>query len=206
LPFYRRKSFIFIHFRTTSMEQQPPVVARCIVDILGAPKEFIAKTLREHIDKLKQDGLDIQFEKYAEPKPSDKLFTQFVELQISFKDVQELLDFCFDSMPSSVEIISPAKLQIDMTRFETLINDLQAKLHQTDLMLKGLQAQKQVLDKNAINIFHNFIKFACRTKPHTLDELSKLLGIGIKELSPFVDGLVSEGALKKEGQVFSTNG
>ena len=93
-----------------------------------------------------------------------------------------------------------------MTHFETLINGLQAKLHQTDLMLKGLQAQKQVLDKNAINIFQNFIKFACRTKPHTMDELSKLLGIGITELSPFVDGLVSKGALKKEGQVFSTNG
>ncbi len=187
------------------MEQQP-VVARCIVEIMGAPKEFIAKKLQEHVDKLKQDNLDVQLEKYAEPVQNDKLFTQFVELQIAFKDVQELLDFCFDSMPSSVEILSPDKLQLDMAYFEQLVNDLQAKLHQTDMMLKGLQAQKQVLDRNAMNILHNFIKFVCRTKPQSIEELSQLLGLGVPELQPFVEGLVKKGALKKEDKVFVANG
>ncbi len=187
------------------MEQQK-IVARCIVEILGAPKEYIAKALQDHIDKLKQGGLDVQLEKYAEPVPADKLFTQFVELQISFKDPQELLDFCFDSMPSTVEIMSPEKLSIDMAQFEDFVNDLQAKLHQTDMMLKGLTAQKQVLDKNALNIVHNFIKFVCNMKPHSLDELSSHLGIGVDELKPFVEGLVKKDALKKEGQVYVTNG
>jgi len=186
------------------MEQQP-VIARCIVEILGAPKEYVTKSLQEHIDKIKKEGLDIQLEKYEEPIPKDKLFSQFVELQISFKDINQLLDFCFDSMPSSVEIISPAKIQIDTKAFEDFLNDFQAKLHHTDMMLKGLQAQKQLLDKNAINVFHNFIKFVCSTKPHSMEDLSKLLGIGTEELSAFVNALVDKGTLKKEGQVFVTN-
>jgi len=187
------------------MEQQL-IVARCIVEILGAPKEYIVKALQDHVDKVKQEGLDIQIEKYAEPVAKDKLFSQFVELQIAFKGLKQLLDFCFDSMPSSVEILSPEKLTLDTSVFEDFINDFQGKLHHTDMMLKGLQAQKKVLDKNAINILHNFIKFACRTKPHSLEELSKLLGIDQSDLSTFVDSLTKKGLLKKEGQVFLANG
>ncbi|VVB81632.1 Uncharacterised protein [uncultured archaeon] len=186
------------------MEQQP-IVARCMVEILGAPKEFIAKSLQEHVDKIKKDGLDIQIEKYAEPVPADKLFTQFVELQIAFKDTGELLDFCFDSMPSTVEIMSPEKMELDMAAFEDFVNDLQGRLHQTDMMLKGLQAQKQVLDKNAINILHNFIKFVCKT-PQSLEELSKFVGIKSDALSTYVNNLVEKGELKKEGQLFVRNG
>jgi len=132
------------------------------LEILGAPKEHIVKELQDHVDKLKKEGLDIQTEKYAEPKEQDDLFSQFVELQIAFKDSKELLNFCFDSMPSSVEIMSPEKIQMDSTFFEQLLNDFQAKLHHADMMLKNITAQKQVLDYNAINIMHNFIKFVCR--------------------------------------------
>ena len=164
------------------------------------------KALRDHVEKVRQEGLDIQIEKYAEPVPQDKLFTQFVELQISFKSLKQLLDFCFDSMPGSVEIMSPEKLTLDMAVFEEFINDFQGKLLHTDMMLKGLQAQKQVLDKNAINVLHNFIKFACRTKPSSLDDLSVLLGIDAKDLTVFVDSLVKKGELEKEGQVFVTHG
>lgn len=186
--------------------EKKPIVARCIVEIMGAPKEFIAKSLQEHVDKIKQDGLDVQLESYAEPEPRDKLFTQFVELQIGFKDFKQLLDFCFDSMPSTVEIMSPERVELDMSIFEDFVNDLQAKLHHTDMMLKGLQAQKKVLDKNALNIVHNFIKHVCREKPHSLADLSKLIGIGVEELEAFVNGMVERDELKKEGQVFSTNG
>ncbi len=164
------------------------------------------KSLRDHVEKVRQEGLDIQIEKYAEPVPQDKLFTQFVELQIAFKDLKQLLDFCFDSMPSTVEIFSPEKFMLDMAVFEDFINDFQSKLHHTDMMLKGLQAQKQVLDKNAINILHNFIKFACKTTPQSLDDLSKLLGIEGSDLTVFIESLVKKGEIKKEGQVFVTHG
>jgi len=187
------------------MEQQP-IVARCIVEILGAPQEFIVKSLRDHVDKVRQEGVDIQIEKYAEPVPQDKLFTQFVELQIAFKDLKQLLDFCFDSMPSTVEIMSPEKLSLDMAVFEDFINDFQGKLHHTDMMLKGMQAQKQILDKNAINVLHNFIKFACKTKSQSLDDLSGLLGIDANDLTVFVESLVKKGELEKEGPVFVTHG
>ncbi len=186
------------------MEQQP-IVARCIIEMLGAPKEHIVQKLQEHVDKLKEEGLEINTEKYSEPTEQSKLFSVFVELQASFKDVRQLMDFCFDSMPSSVEIMSPEKISLDSTYFEQFINDFQAKLHHTDMMFKNLTVQKQVLDHNAINMMRNFIKYVC-AKPHSMEKLSGMLGVRIDELSPFVNGLVESGVLKKEGDEFITNG
>ncbi len=183
------------------MEQA--ILARCILDILGAPKEHIEKALKDHVEKLKSQGLKVQMEKYAPAEPKDQLFTAFVEINALFKDPKELLDFCFDSMPSSVEILSPAQVVLDTNMLTDFMNDFQAKLHHTDFMLKGIQAQKELLDRNAVNIFYNFIKFACKTKPHTIDELSKLLGVKAKELTPFVENLASKGVIKKEGDSYT---
>jgi len=182
------------------------IIARCIVEIMGAPKEFIEQKLKEHVDKLREDELKILKERYEEPEQKDKMFSQFVELEIHFKDLRELLDFCIDSMPSTVEILKPDEMVMDMAVFEDFINDFQTKLHQTDMILKTLTAQKSVLDKNAINVLHNFVLFACKQKPHTMAELSKVTGIAEKELGPFIEGLVVKGGLKKEGEAYVRNG
>lgn len=183
------------------MEQ--PIAARCIVEILGAPKEFIQKALKEHVDKLKADKLKIDSAKYAEPIQKDTMFSQYVELVISFKDAQQLLNFCFDSMPSSVEILSPEKIELPMTALEDVLNDFQAKLHHADSMLKNLTIQKQVLDRNAVNILHNFIRYLCKEKPRTQDELATLLGMKPEDVTKFLDGLTERNILKKEGSKYS---
>ncbi|MBS3125377.1 hypothetical protein J4211_03960 [Candidatus Woesearchaeota archaeon] len=185
--------------------EQKPIVARFILEIFGAPKEHIIKALRDHMNKVKED-YDVHYEKYAEPIPKETLFTQFVEIEVAFKDAQQLLDFCFDNMPSSIEIIKPDALSIPVKELEDVLNDFSAKIHHTDAMITNLSAQKQVLDRNTVNIFHNFIKYACATKPHTIADLSKLLGIDSNDLTQFVEHLVKKGIIKKEGTTYTTHG
>lgn len=179
-----------------------PIVGRFIIEILGAPKEHIERALKEHVEKLKSEGVDIRSEKFEEAVEKENLWTQFVELEASFKDLNELLNFCFDSMPSSVELLSPDKVALESKEFENFLNDFQAKLHHADMLIKNLQAQKNVLDRNTINILHNFALFACKAEPQKLESLSKLLGIGEKELQPFIDQLVERNLLKKEGEKY----
>lgn len=173
------------------------ITGRFIIEILGAPKEYIVKALKEHIEKIKKEGVKVKKETYEEPAQKKELWMQFVEIEASFKNPTELLNFCFDSMPSSVEILSPETLSFDTKELEDFLNDFQAKLHHTDKMLKNLQAQKNVLDRNAVNMVHNFVLHACTVKPQKLEELSKLVGIGEKELKPFVEQLAEKEMLKK---------
>ena len=43
-------------------------------------------------------------------------------------------------MPSSLEILEPKGLRLETNQFAGLINDLLARLHQIDMVLKGLRA------------------------------------------------------------------
>ena len=182
------------------MEQE--ITVNAILEMLGAPKEYIERLMKEYVKRLKKEGLKVEREFYAEAKEQGKLFTTFAELSIKFKNLKELLDFCFDSMPSSIEITSPKHISIDTGVFTDYLNDLQAKLHEVDMIVKTLRAQKKLLDQNAINIFKNFIKHLLE-KPKELKELSEKTGIEEKELKPFLKNLEEKGFIKFDGQKYS---
>lgn len=178
------------------------ITARVIIEMLGAPKEYIEDTLKNYIKKLKNDGIKIIKETTEPAQKQKELFSTFTELDIEFEKLEDLFGFCFDSMPSSVEIIEPEELQMTATDLSNYLNDMQAKLHEVDMVVKTTRAQNAVLDKNAMNVFKNFVKYICR-EPHTTEEMSKFVGIESRQLQKFVDILVNEGKLKKDGEKYA---
>jgi len=174
------------------------IQTRIILEMLGAPKEHIDKTLKDYIAKLKKD-LKITKEHYEEPIQKDKLFTVFAELEITFKSFAEVFSFCFDSMPSSVEIFEPLEFKLSSQEMTDLLNDLQARLHETDYLVKGVRAFNQILDKNSLNVFQNFLLYAIRQGNKTTEELSKILGVDSKKIEPFISKLLERKLIKKEG-------
>ncbi len=177
------------------------ILVRAIIEMLGAPKEYIEQTLKDYVAKLKKDGLEITKEDYTPAEAVKELFSVFVEIEVQFNDASKLLDFCFDSMPSSIEIIEPTELKIETNALTNLLNDLQARLHEADLIVKSVRAQNKVLDVNAINVFHNFIIHAA-SEPKTTEEIAQIIGVKPTHLQPFVNKLVDEGKLKKEGDKY----
>jgi len=176
-------------------------VARVIIEMLGAPKEYIETTLKNYIEKLKKDGIKIIKETVEPAQKQNELFSTFVELDVEFEKMEELFGFCFDSMPSSVEILEPEELKITAGDLSDHLNDLQAKLHEVDMVVKTTRAQNKVLDKNAMNVFKNFVKHLCRDGM-TTEEMSKIVGIEERQLQKFVDILVKEDKIKKEGDKY----
>ncbi|MBW3019349.1 hypothetical protein KY329_04155 [Candidatus Woesearchaeota archaeon] len=185
--------------------EQKPIVARCILDILGAPKEYIEKKLKEHIDKLQEEKLEILREDIAEPEQKDTLFTSFAELEIRFKNPRELLDFCFDSMPSSVEILEPETITLTMQDLSGFLNDFQSKMHHIDSMVRTLQMEKKHIDANALNVFNNFIKYALKQQNQTTEALAVIMGVKTEQLTPFLKHIEEKGKIKKEGEKWTLN-
>lgn len=171
--------------------------------MMGAPKEYIEKTLTDYLEKLKKDGIKIKQEIVEKATKQGELFSTFAELDIEFDKMEDLFGFCFDSMPSSVEILEPEELVITASDFSNYLNDLQAKLHEVDMVVKTTRAQNAVLDKNAMNVFKNFIKHLSK-EGMTIEEMSKIVGIEPKNLQKFVDILVKEDKIKKEGDKYLT--
>jgi len=179
------------------------VVTRVILEMLGAPKDYIESTMKNYVAKLKKEGINILVEVYEEAIPQGKLFNTFAELEIKFNNLKQLLDFCFDAMPSSVEILDPIEFKINANEMSDFLNDLQARIHQSDMIVKTVNAQKTLLDRNALAVFQNFIIHQLKSEAKSIDELATPMGINPDDLNPFVERLIEQNKVKKVDNKFT---
>ena len=179
------------------------VLAKIIIEMLGAPKEHIEKTIKDYVEKLKNDkDITIIQEDFSDAKEQGKFFSIFVELDIWFKDVSKLIEFCFDAMPSSVEIIEPTSLKFEAGELSGLINDLQARIHQLDMLVKDLNAKLKIVDKNAMVVLENFVANVLKDGKKTEEEIGKLIGMTPKTLIKFLEQYEKDGKIKTENDKY----
>jgi len=123
---------------------------RSIIEILGSPKEHVERTMGIVLGKLKEKkDLKVLGEKTFEAeKIKDKPFwSVFTELDIEARSIDALLGYCFDFMPSSIEILEPERLDFQCSELNNVLNDVLGRLHQYDMILKNLYAENILLKK-----------------------------------------------------------
>ncbi|MDO8740299.1 MAG: hypothetical protein Q7J54_01850 [Candidatus Woesearchaeota archaeon] len=179
---------------------------RLIVEMLGKPKEHLDQTMKQYIEKLKDDkDIIVIKEEYSEPEDKEGMFAEFVELEMLFRSIEVLTFFCFDYMPSSVEIIAPEKVSYVTRDVMAFLNDLQARLHTIDLKLKTITQENTNLTHNAFTLLRNLILLSIRQGDKSAAELSEITGIKAEELMKFLDIFEKEeNKIKKEGDKYTT--
>lgn len=124
------------------------IKALAIIEIAGFPEKHVAKTLKNVLDKLKNEKeIKIVSKKIAKVKKVKELWSTFAELELSFNNVSNLVGFCFDYMPSSIQIIEPKDLNIEQLALSNILNDLLAKLHQYSMFINNINAENVMLKK-----------------------------------------------------------
>ena len=182
---------------------------RTIIEVVGRPKEHVEETIREHVEKIKKDeDLEIVNQDFADvKKEEDKenqegLWSTFVELELWIKNLPSLIGFCFDYMPSSVEILAPEEMQLKANMLNGFLNDLQAKLHHLDMAVKQLSMENQFLRNNTNKLLKNMITLLLLKDGRKCEELAKITGIKPEDLQVFLDKMVEENELKKTGDKY----
>lgn len=178
---------------------------RLIVEMLGKPKEHLDQTMKQYIEKLKDDkDIIIIKEEYSEPEDKEGMFAEFVELEMLFRSIEVLTFFCFDYMPSSVEIIAPEKVSYVTRDVMAFLNDLQARLHTIDMKLKTVLQENENLTRNAYTLLRNLVLLSVRQGEKTSGELSKITGLKPEDLTKFLDMFEKEeNKIKKEGDKYT---
>lgn len=174
------------------------VKAIIIVELMGTPQEHIKNTMELYLERIKEDkNMLVEHEDLAPIEKKDSFFLQFVELTIEFKSVKKLIEFCFDYMPSSIEIIEPANITYDSQNLSDIVNDLQAKLHQLDMIIKNLRAENKILNDNGNLLLRNIILVALKEE-RTIDELIKATGVNKEAVEKFLENLVNSKLVGKK--------
>jgi len=119
-----------------------------IIEVVGFPREHVDETLDSVLDKLKlEDGIIVLNKKITKAKKIGEMWSAFVELEIETKDLQKLSYFCFNYMPSSIEIIDKGRLDLSVNDVSNVFNDLLSKIHQYNVILKNMQAENVIMKK-----------------------------------------------------------
>lgn len=130
--------------------EKPAVTINAIMELMGSPEEHVNKTMDMILKKLK-DAKDIEVlsEKVSETTSiEDRPFwSKFVEVELGFKNMDDVTGFCFDFMPSSIDVIDPGSFNFKKDILDNLWNDLIARLHQYDMLLKNMHAENKVMKK-----------------------------------------------------------
>ncbi len=181
------------------------ITCQTVIEILGKPKEHIEKTLRRYIEKIKSDEkYDVKSVELAEVKKQEEggLWACFAEIKFSTNKVENLVSFCFDYMPSIIEVIEPKELHFSEVEVSHFLNDLQAKLHQVDMVAKQLNLRNKTLQKNLAGLLKNYLLILLDKNSLTLDQLSKFTGVGKDQLGDYLDCLIDDGKVDLEGEIY----
>ncbi len=176
-----------------------------ILEMMGKPKEHIENTLREYVEKIKSDeNFEILRDDFEEAKEvEDGMFSVFVELEILSKRAEHLLWFCFDYMPSSIEIIDPEIIKHNSHDFSNYLNDLQSRLHNMDMIVKQVNATNQKLNRNVEAILKNSIKLSIVSGGNTLPAISANVGVPEQDMANILNQLIGAGSLTKKDNIYS---
>lgn len=134
--------------------EKEKITIKTILEILGTPQEHVEKALKAVIQKI-QERKELHLlnhETYPVKKLDDKPFwTGFIDAELQVDTTDALLNFCFDFMPSSVEITHPATLNLQSFQLNRLYNDTLARLHLYDMYVKNSYAENKLLKKQLEN-------------------------------------------------------
>ena len=176
---------------------------KAIIEMLGAPKEHIATTLKDFVEKKVKPDYQVVSATFEEPVPAGKLFSTYVELDITFSSVDSMLAFSQDCMPSSLEVYEPEQVTFNLHDLNNLLNDFSARIHQTDKLVRDLRSNINLLNKNSIELLRNYVRYLVRAGNSSIEEISDKIGITTAELLPFLDRMIEDNQLSREGKIYA---
>lgn len=122
-----------------------------VYEIIGRPADYIEKVMNIFLDRIKdKNNVELIKKEIFPIKEIEKvkdLYSIVAETEFYFKDIEVLLGFMIDTMPSSIEIIEPTEIKFNLAEINSFINDYLATLHRYDDVFKKLKLEREILIK-----------------------------------------------------------
>jgi hypothetical protein len=184
------------------------ITFRAVIEVLGKPKEHVEQSIKSYVDKLKADeNFKVLNDEFTELKKQDEqeLWATFSEVEVETEKLSNLASFCFQYMPSLIEIIGPKELKYSETELSLFLNDLQTKLHQVDMVAKQVKLENDHLKKNMSGLMKNYLQVLLTGRSFSSQQLSNLTGVNKEKLEDYLDVLIDEKKIDLKDGVYFLN-
>jgi len=179
------------------------ILCRVIFEMAGNPREHVEKTLKEYIAKIKEDTEYIFMNDFYAPaeENEDGVWSTFYESEILISSIEKLNSLCFNMAPASIEILQPESLTLTDKKVTEWYNDVISKIHEIGILLKSATGENDLLKVNLNRAIRNCVVLALN-EPKTSAEISEKIGIDAEHMQPFIDAMVKEKSLIKDGEKY----
>jgi len=178
------------------------IVCRVIFEMAGNPKEHVEKTFKDYIKKVKEDP-DYVFTKeyYSPTEENDGIWSLFYESEVIITDLEKLNVLCFNLGPASVEIIYPENITLSDKQLTDIYTDFASKLHEVGIVIKNANNESDILKVNLNRAIRNCVVLALN-EPKNASEIAEKIGVEAENLQPFLDAMIKEKSLVKDGEKY----
>jgi hypothetical protein len=182
------------------------IVCRVIFEMAGNPQEHVEKTFRDYIKKIKEDP-DYVFTKeyYSPSEENEGIWSLFYESEVIISNLEKLNILCFNLGPASVEIIHPENLTLSDKQLTEIYTDFASKLHEVGIVIKNTTNESEILKVNLNRAIRNCVMLAL-SEPRTNNEIAEKVGVDAENLQPFLDAMIKEKSLVKDGEMYHKKG
>lgn len=187
------------------IKEQGWIRANAMFELLGSPKEHVEKVIKAYVGKLKENKKSIIAIKEYYSKAEEKeggLWSTFAECELLIDKLDTLNWMCINFMPASIEILEPDSFTFQGRELVNWLNDMLSKLHEVGTMTRQASSDNKLLMKNINALLRNYILTLLKQGPIGAEELSKSIGVGLKELEPLFEAMIEEKTLLKDGDKY----
>ena len=182
------------------------ILCKVVFQMAGNPKDYVENALNEYIRQVKVDPEYIFLKEHLEPceEGEDGIWSTFLEADILIENFEKLNFLCFNLSPASIEIIEPAVFNIPDKQFTATYNDLISKIHEVGVVIKNLSSENELLKLNINRLIRNCVVISL-TEQKTIDEIGTKIGIDKEHLEPFIEAMIKEKTIIKDGEKYKLN-
>ena len=174
---------------------------RAIIEIVGRPEEYVKEAMTKQLETIEKNFLIVTKE-ILETEKKEDFFSTFSEIELLFEKPKDLMAFCFDHLPSSIELLEQDNIHFSQMELTDFLNDMLTKMHVLNSGIQGIRSRNTFYIKNTAVLLRNFIVVLLSGKPLTSKQLIRYMGIKEKEVVEVLNVLIKEGKVKKKKDLY----
>src|SRR3989344_9573991 len=98
---------------------------RAVIEVLGRPESHVTEVIIKVIEKLKLDeGITVIKSEISAPEViKESFFASYAEVEVKILNFSKLLNFCYDYLPTTIEILDSEKIVMSARELSNGLND-----------------------------------------------------------------------------------
>ena len=187
------------------IDEEGYIHSNVIFEVIGNPKEYVEKAIREYVESLEKDeDIDVVSKDIedAEKQEEQNVWSTFAEVELLVKNLEKFTWLCMNFMPSSIEIMDPEKHLFQAADLTNWLNDLLAKLHEIGSVSQQVGQQNKLMLKNINALMRNSILICLDADIRELDKIASKIGVDEKNVERVLKAMAKEGKITKKEEEF----